>query len=237
MPVASKAVNHRSIGKTATLISSGVVTAQLLRISSRVPEIQRALELIPPFWKGMAISSVASAVVLSILSHKFQQTLVRHKDISKYPAHGKPTVHLRGPSRYEVPVGILDPHVYRSFPLVEKKQLSHNTYRFVLGLPQSTDVLGLPLGQHVIIRAEIDGKLITRSYTPTSSNADLGRMELTIKVYPRGKMGNYLLSLPLDAQVSIRGPSGRFRGYNRHMCSHVGCIAGGTGMLLPQVSP
>ena len=56
------------------------------------------------------------------------------------------------------------------------------SYRFAL--PRPDDVLGLPIGQHISISAEIDGKEITRSYTPTSSDDDLGHFDLLIKVLP-----------------------------------------------------
>lgn len=40
---------------------------------------------------------------------------------------------------------------------------------------------------HIAIRHEVYGKQIARSYTPTSSNKDRGRLELTIKIYDGGK--------------------------------------------------
>ena len=54
------------------------------------------------------------------------------------------------------------------------------SYRFKL--PHVQDVLGLPIGQHISISAEINGKLITRSYTPISNDDDRGRFDLIIKV-------------------------------------------------------
>jgi len=42
--------------------------------------------------------------------------------------------------------------------------------------------LGLPIGQHVSVSAEIGGKLVQRSYTPTSSDDDLGHFDLLVKV-------------------------------------------------------
>lgn len=57
------------------------------------------------------------------------------------------------------------------------------SYRFAL--PRPDDVLGLPIGQHISISAEINGKDIMRSYTPTSSDDDLGHFDLLIKVRHR----------------------------------------------------
>ena len=53
------------------------------------------------------------------------------------------------------------------------------SYRF--SLPKGT-VLGLPIGQHVSVSATIGGKLVQRSYTPTSSDDDVGFFDLLIKV-------------------------------------------------------
>ena len=54
-----------------------------------------------------------------------------------------------------------------------------HSYRFKLPHPQ--DVLGLPTGQHVNIAATINGKNVSRSYTPISSDDDRGYFELLIK--------------------------------------------------------
>jgi ferredoxin-NADP reductase len=54
------------------------------------------------------------------------------------------------------------------------------SYRFAL--PHPNDVLGLPIGQHISVQAVINGKEIMRSYTPTSSDDDLGYFDLMIKV-------------------------------------------------------
>ena len=51
-----------------------------------------------------------------------------------------------------------------------------------LGLPHPSDTLGLPIGKHVSVQAEIDGKDITRSYTPTSGDDDKGHFDLLVKV-------------------------------------------------------
>jgi len=57
---------------------------------------------------------------------------------------------------------------------------SLNRYRF--GLPHPEDILGLPIGKHISVEAEINGKKIMRSYTPTSSDDDKGYFELMVKV-------------------------------------------------------
>jgi cytochrome-b5 reductase len=49
--------------------------------------------------------------------------------------------------------------------------------------------LGLPIGQHVSVMAEINGKQVSRSYTPTTSDEDRGHFDLLIKVCKREGWG------------------------------------------------
>lgn len=57
-----------------------------------------------------------------------------------------------------------------------------HSYRFAI---PNNAILGLPIGQHVSVSATIGGKLIQRSYTPTSSDDDKGFFDLLIKVSTR----------------------------------------------------
>ena len=99
---------------------------------------------------------------------------------------------------------VLDSTTWFKFPLSHVQRISHNTavcvfinlgktpivangaslsltsYRF--SLPKPTDILGLPIGQHISVQASIDGKPVMRSYTPTSSDDDKGHFDLLIKV-------------------------------------------------------
>jgi hypothetical protein len=45
---------------------------------------------------------------------------------------------------------------------------------------------GLPVGQHMLFSAKVDGKLVMRAYTPTSSDNDIGYFDLVIKIYFAG---------------------------------------------------
>ena len=58
---------------------------------------------------------------------------------------------------------------------------------------------------------------MVRPYTPTSSDEDLGHMDLVVKIYPAnthpkfpegGKMTQYLESLAIGDTIDVRGPSG-----------------------------
>ena len=56
------------------------------------------------------------------------------------------------------------------------------TARYRFKLPRPNDTLGLPIGQHIQIVAQIGDKEIQRSYTPISSDDDRGHFDLMIKV-------------------------------------------------------
>lgn len=127
-------------------------------------------------------------------------------------------------------------------------------YRF--GLPRSDDVIGLPIGQHITVAADIDNKTVARSYTPTSSNEDTGHFDLVVKVrslqlpslfytgsltvvftffkrlpqsYEKGNISKYIGNLKLGDKIRVRGPKGQFK-YTPGMVSEFSMISGGTGI-------
>jgi cytochrome-b5 reductase len=123
----------------------------------------------------------------------------------------------------------LDPRQFKNFPLTHKEVVSPNVYRFTFGLPNPNDILGLPTGQHIALRATINGKSVSRSYTPVSNNTDLGRIELLIKVYPQGLMTKHLEQMEIGDTIEIRGPKGAMQ-YSTSYAKNIGMIAGGTGI-------
>jgi cytochrome-b5 reductase len=105
-------------------------------------------------------------------------------------------------------------------------------YRFKL--PSESCILGLPIGQHISIGADIkqaDGttKEIIRSYTPISGDHQPGYFDLLIKSYPQGNISKYMASLRVGNTIRVRGPKGAFV-YTPNMVRHFGMIAGGTGI-------
>ena len=195
--------------------------------------LSMAIDAVSSFWKGVMLSSAASGVVLCIVGSEISKSLDMTEGLRRYPPVTKPTKALRGPlDRASRRINALDPVQFRSFVLTERTQLTSNTYRLILQVhdAQSESLSCIPAGQHVQIRAEMENAPVLRSYTPTGMDSKTGRMELTVKVYPGGKMGNHLLRLPTGALVDVRGPIGHFKGYHRFLCSHVAMIAGGTGI-------
>jgi cytochrome-b5 reductase len=150
----------------------------------------------------------------------------------------------------------------------EKVFISHDTVRLRFVLPKATPVLGLPIGKHFKIYAPL-AKVVTpkkagewngredmeqerteieRKYTPTTSDDEVGYVDLVIKVYKGGvvdrfpdggKMSQYLGGLKPGDKVDVTGPvgthtylgNGKFKsGTKEHTCKKLGMMAGGTGL-------
>ncbi|KAF2787466.1 NADH-cytochrome b5 reductase 1 [Melanomma pulvis-pyrius CBS 109.77] len=126
---------------------------------------------------------------------------------------------------------VLKPNEFQNFELKEKTILSHNTAIYRFKLPNPTDILGLPIGQHISLAATIDGqpKEVVRSYTPISSDIDKGYFDLLIKSYPTGNISKHVASLMVGQTMRVKGPKGAMV-YTPNMVRHFGMIAGGTGI-------
>mmetsp|Transcript_14409 Transcript_14409/g.18880 ORF Transcript_14409/g.18880 Transcript_14409/m.18880 type:complete len:300 (-) Transcript_14409:33-932(-) len=146
----------------------------------------------------------------------------------------------------------LDSEKYIPFKLIEKEEISHDTRRFRFALQSKDHVLGLPIGQHISFRVMKDGKPLMRSYTPTSSDDDIGFVEFVIKVYfanvhPKfpdgGAMSQHLETLKIGDTMDMKGPKGSldYKGKGNFAIkrrgevkvktvSKVGMMAGGTGI-------
>ncbi|KAK4084374.1 uncharacterized protein Triagg1_854 [Trichoderma aggressivum f. europaeum] len=182
----------------------------------------------PSFAMGLLVGAGVLASVHTLIVRRLLKIVIS-LDSPKYPYHFKvpktPEFNLLQQR------GWLDSEAAASaIPLAKKELVSPNVYRLTFTLPSSHPILGLPTGQHVAITAVIDGETVTRSYTPTSNNADKGILELLIKIYPNGKMTNgYLANLNIGDEVHFRGPKGAMR-YSRKLCKKIGMVAGGTGI-------
>ncbi|KAL1412453.1 NADH-cytochrome b5 reductase [Vanrija albida] len=124
---------------------------------------------------------------------------------------------------------ILDAAEFKNFPLIGKKILSHNTAKYRFGLPKKDDSLGLPIGQHISLAAEIDGKQVMRSYTPTTLDHHKGYFELVVKTYEKGNISRHLSLLKIGDTMKVRGPKGKFN-YHRKLAPHLLMLAGGSGI-------
>ena len=150
-------------------------------LSRRIPLSSSGLSEAFPhggFANGVVATACVCATLGGMVAFRLSKLTEIDSGFTKYPPHIKrSTVHKTDPHLIR---GFLQPKEYRTLPLVEKNLLAPNVYHFVFQLPRKTDVIGLPIGQHVAIKATIDGQSVSRSYTPTSNNLDLGRLELVI---------------------------------------------------------
>ncbi|EXJ82678.1 NADH-cytochrome b5 reductase 1 [Capronia epimyces CBS 606.96] len=132
-----------------------------------------------------------------------------------------------GPSTRKV----LKPTEFQEFTLTDIKKTSHNVAIYRFGLPNPTDILGLPIGQHISLAATPKGadKEVVRSYTPISSDEDKGFFEVLIKSYPQGNISAHMTTLKVGDTMKVRGPKGAMV-YTPNLSRHIGMIAGGTGI-------
>jgi hypothetical protein len=78
----------------------------------------------------------------------------------------------------------LNPEEWQPFKLIEIENISHDVRRFRFALQSPDHVLGLPIGQHISLKfTDAEGKEVQRSYTPVSSDEDIGFVDFVIKVY------------------------------------------------------
>ncbi|ESZ91097.1 hypothetical protein SBOR_8530 [Sclerotinia borealis F-4128] len=198
-------------------------------VYSRSPKIGWLQAQHGGFWKGVLVSSIATLSIAVGLGRYLEKALsVPSKTPYSYPSYYKPSIHIAKPiTKFN---GYLQPEEYQKLPLFKKEILSSNTLHLIFKLPREDMILGLPIGQHISIRADIDGKSVSRSYTPVSNNSDPGELRLVIKMYPDGELtGKYLQHLQVGDEIEVRGPKGAMR-YRKEMVTEIGMVAGGTGI-------
>lgn len=163
--------------------------------------------------------------------------------------------HRRGCSGNQVPTLLTgDSSVKHMVPLIDKVQISPDTYNFRFGLPSGDHALGLPTGHHVVIHASVNGEPVKRKYTPVTSDEDRGYFDMVIKVYKAGvndrfpdggKMSQHVDNMEIGDVIPVSGPVGRLTYHGRGSFTMVnkktkekrkaryqklGMIAGGSGI-------
>ncbi|KAF8430397.1 hypothetical protein EV426DRAFT_556759 [Tirmania nivea] len=111
----------------------------------------------------------------------------------------------------------LDAAKYLPSKLISKEIVSHDTILLRFALDHPDQLLGLPVGQHIMIKTPSGGKPVIRAYTPISHT--VGSFDLLIKVYRDLGLPGYrggVMSQALDLLapgvdiVQVKGPVGRF---------------------------
>ncbi|KAG5484066.1 hypothetical protein LSCM1_05920 [Leishmania martiniquensis] len=151
----------------------------------------------------------------------------------------------------------MDPTMFKHFKLIKRTEVSHDTFIFRFALENEKQSLGLPIGQHIVLRADCTtaGKTetVTHSYTPISSDDEKGYVDFMIKVYfagvhpsfPHGgRMSQHLYKMKFGDSIEMRGPQGKFtylgngtsriqkpgQGFITEKVDAYAAIAGGTGI-------
>ncbi|KAK3934808.1 hypothetical protein QBC46DRAFT_462423 [Diplogelasinospora grovesii] len=180
------------------------------------------------FAGGFISASALSAIVGGFLVRRLSKMTAIETGFAQYPVHVKST-RVPKPDLNSAR-GFLNPKTFQRLPLIKKDEVAPSVYRLLFALPTPDTVLGLPVGQHVAIKAIVDGGTVTRSYTPVSNNTDKGVLELIIRCYADGLLtGHYLANLKVGDEVEFRGPKGAMK-YRRGLCKKIGMLAGGTGI-------
>jgi NAD(P)H-flavin reductase/cytochrome b involved in lipid metabolism/truncated hemoglobin YjbI len=135
-----------------------------------------------------------------------------------------------------------------AFALIEREEVTRNVRRLRFALQSPEHILGLPVGQHMFVSAQIDGAMCMRAYTPLTADEVHGYFDLLIKVYfknehPKfpdgGKMSQHLDSLKVGDTIDVRGPLGHidYQGKGNFIidgkavfAKQVLMMAGGTGI-------
>ncbi|KAJ4354211.1 uncharacterized protein N0V89_005945 [Didymosphaeria variabile] len=136
-------------------------------------------------------------------------------------AEGEPTAESTEPR----PV-FLDSRVWTKSLLHSKTRVSWDTRIFTFKLEHNDQALGLPTGQHLMIRLKdpVTRESIIRSYTPISETTKRGYIDVLIKVYhgteeqPGGKMTKALDAIPTGHFVEMKGPIGKFEYVGKGDC-------------------
>jgi nitrate reductase (NAD(P)H) len=121
----------------------------------------------------------------------------------------------------------LDTRVWHKAILHAKVAVSWDTRIFTFKLGHDDQALGLPTGQHLMIRLRDPAtrEAIIRSYTPISETTKRGYTDVLVKVYydthdrAGGKMTKALDSLPIGHFVEFKGPIGKFEYLGRGLCA------------------
>ncbi|KAF2845830.1 reductase [Plenodomus tracheiphilus IPT5] len=181
------------------------------------------------FVGGFVVSSLISTIGATMVAKQLARFTHIESGFTKYPPRRKQRQYIK-PKNPHLERGFLDPKEYKSLELTRIDHLSPNVCRYTFKLPGPQDVVGLPIGQHVAIKATIDGTLVTRSYTPITNNLDRGILQLVIKIYPDGLLtGKYFANLKVGDSVLFRGPKGAYT-HTSGQVQKLGMIAGGTGI-------
>ncbi|XP_072023988.1 LOW QUALITY PROTEIN: NADH-cytochrome b5 reductase-like [Amphiura filiformis] len=108
---------------------------------------------------------------------------------------------------------VIETNSFKSFPLEDIKCESSDTWCYKFSIPDRGS-LNLDVGQHLVLRAQVEGRFITRQYTP---------------LYNDGIMSKYIREWKVGDMVEWRGPYSSYQ-YQQNKYTHLVMLAAGTGI-------
>ncbi|XP_002731243.2 NADH-cytochrome b5 reductase-like [Saccoglossus kowalevskii] len=122
----------------------------------------------------------------------------------------------------------ISPAQYTSFVIDSITNVSSDSKIYRFKIPGNKS-FGLNIGQHLILRGEVNGEVITRQYTPISTLDLIGYFDVLIKIYQNGKMSSYIKTWNIGDKIEWRGPFGTFS-YKPNKFQRIIMFAAGTGL-------
>lgn len=122
----------------------------------------------------------------------------------------------------------VQPDKWNEFEIVQISEINTNTYLYTFKL-ENNQCLGIDIGQHIILKQNVNGKPVTRQYTPVTDIEQRGSFQVLIKIYPTGKVTQVIKGWKVGDMVPWRGPFGRFR-YKANHYKRIIMLAAGTGI-------
>lgn len=121
----------------------------------------------------------------------------------------------------------LDSRNWTQAVLSAKEIVSWDTRIFTFKLQHEEQNLGLPTGQHLMIRIRdpVTRDAIIRSYTPISQTNKKGYVDVLVKVYfdtkekKGGRMTQAMDAIPIGHSIDFKGPIGKFEYLGHGRCS------------------
>ncbi|KAF4306081.1 putative NADH-cytochrome b5 reductase protein [Botryosphaeria dothidea] len=170
----------------------------------------------PQFVHGVYIPSALLIVGTAIVKKGMASLRRRHRRSSRWLEEARK---------------VLKPDAFQEFPLTEKTVLSHNTAIYRFALPRTTDILGLPIGQHISIAATLPGQPRKSSAPTRPSRPTRTAATSTCSSRPTrpGNISKHVAGLSVGQTIKVKGPKGAMV-YTPNLVRHFGMIAGGTGI-------
>lgn len=135
---------------------------------------------------------------------------------------------IRSGTQEEQTDAAIQPHKWTEFEIIKIDQVSTSTLLYTFRIPNN-QMLGMKVGQHIIVKQIKNSRVYTRQYTPISDINKRGVFEVLIKIYPNGKVTQMIKDWKVGDMIPWRGPFGSFL-YRENTYKRIVMLAAGTGI-------